>query len=321
MKLDELAKQYFTDPLNTFTYSLSSPFLDGSFISIRDPYSRITKDFKHNLLRHSSGFLAETQMAKSLKISESNLSLIDWNNFSRTYKKQTKSMQSFITKSIYNQLPTIRRQFKWGKASNDTCPLCNGKTENETHLFQCTHSYLQQFRRKQLKLLRDELTVLQTSPFLQRHIMRIILQWSNGFTVKPIPINNHEKEACQAINDQIKVGVGNMMKGILVWRLSTVQQTFYLSIRNFQSKGETWSKKLIQLFFQISHAIWCTRCDKVSESANVSYEDRIRQECSTMMIKLRQSPTSLPVQFRHLLNRKPHFTKTATTRALTSWLN
>ena len=50
-----------------------------------------------------------------------------------------------------------------------------------------------------------------------------------------------------------------------------------------------------------------------------TYEQSIRNRCKSLLLQLARNPHQLPVDSRHLLKRKPNFTKTATLRALQSW--
>ena len=320
VKMDTLAKKYFTSPTNAPQYSLDSAFLYGSSVSFSDPYSRISSKYRHNLIRHTTGSLAEQHMSKTLQIRESQLNLIDWDCFSKSYCSMSNSMRSFITKSIYKHLPTIQRQYKWKQTTSPTCPLCKKEPDDEDHILRCTNTVMTTYRRTKLQALRDDLSALGTDPLLQRHILRIILQWTNGFQVSlcdtSTPCETHS-----AINDQITIGVGNLLRGILVWRMATAQNTYFRSQRNFKSQGNTWARSVTKLLFTFSHDIWCHRCTHLADNANVSYEDRLRNSCNTMLINLKKNPTSLPLTFRHLLDRKQNFTTTATSRSLTSWLN
>ena len=51
-----------------------------------------------------------------------------------------------------------------------------------------------------------------------------------------------------------------------------------------------------------------------------TYEAQIRKDCKSLLFSLSNKPTMLPVRFRHLLDKPPHFTTNATPRALQSWL-
>ena len=319
VQMDELAKKYFQEPINAPAYHVHSPTLPGEIISIFDAHSKIVKSFTFNLTRHSTGLLAEDQLAKSLKIPPYRLSLLHWDIFSRLHSRQPKHIKSFLTKSIHRHLPIMKRQKTWKLIDCDTCPLCETSQENENHLFQCPHAEIQTFRRQKLKDLQDELTSIGTDPFIQRHLLRLILQFTNRFPVTPIQECTGNPEAVLGINEQIKLGIGNLLRGILAWRLGDAQQIYYRSKNNFQSTGDSWTRKLTQFFFSCSHAIWTNRCDKIASTTEMSYEDSTRHQCSSLLFRLTRNPHQLPVNDRHLIHRKSSFTKTASIRALTSW--
>ena len=318
--MDKLAKQYFTDPVDAPPYSIQSQFLYGSSVSITDSHSRIVSRFPTNLKRHRTGMIAEQQLAKALRIHTNQLSLLDWETFPRMHSRQPKHIKSFLTKSIYHHLPTMVRQHRWGISSTKLCPICSQCDESSDHLFQCTHPSIQKFRRNRLAAFRDELSQLDTDPFLIRHLMRIILQWTNKFPVTTIPLADENIDSIVAINEQIRIGVNNMIRGVIGWRLGSVQQNYFRSKQNFKSTGDAWVRKLTQFFFTFSHDIWKYRCDKVSESTESTYEAQIRKDCDSLLFTLSKNPTSLPVKYRYLLHRPSHFTSKATTRALQSWL-
>ena len=62
-------------------------------------------------------------------------------------------------------------------------------------------------------------------------------------------------EAQTAINEQFQIGIGNFLRGIIVWRLAHAQQKYYSEQRNFRSNAETWARKLTSFLFKSSHAI------------------------------------------------------------------
>ena len=319
VKMDKKAKEFFSSPNDTPQYSTHYPSLPGEAVSISDPHSRIVKNFGSNLRRHAIGNLAENHLAKALNIPQYRLSLLDWSNFAKSHSSQTKTIKSFITKSIYKHLPTCSRQKRWKQIQSSLCPLCSQQEESPNHLFQCTAPCITSYRRKHIKAIRDELTSVGTDPYIQRHLMRMILQFTNGFTVSPILHCSDNPESVLALNEQLKVGIDNFMRGVVVWRLGYAQEKFFRSNGNFKSKGDTWSKNLISFMFKTSHSIWTERCTKIAETTDATYEQGIRNQCQSLLIQLSKHPHRLPVDSRHLLKRKPVFTKTSTLRALQSW--
>ena len=320
VQMDSLAKKFFTHPENTPQYSVHSPFLYGSIVSISDHHSRIVSYFRKNLKRHSTGHQAEKQMAKALQIQTSKLHLIDWTNFSTTHRNQPKHLRSFLTKSIYHHLPTMSRQYTWKQVSSSLCPLCKSCEESPDHLFRCTHPPVQTFRRKKIQVLRDELNNLGTDPFLIRHILRVILQWTNQFDVPHIQQTTQQLEAQTAINEQLIIGIGNFLRGIIVWRLAHAQQQYFRQQKNFQSKADTWARKLTGFLFHFSHDIWTHRCTLVADNTDLSYEAQIRQKCRSLLVTLSTNPNQLPHSYRYLLGKKSHFHDKAHPRAIQSWL-
>ena len=321
VKMDTHAKLFFTQPTLSSEYALRYDPSPASIVNISDPHSHIVKSFTYNLVRFSKGNAAEAQLAKALCIPQYRLNLLDWDTINKVYTCHLKNLQSFITKSIYRQLPTMHRQKKWNQSQSDKCPLCSQEKECADHLFQCTECKQQESRRKLLRNFRDELCQLGTDPFLQRHLMRILLQFTNKFPVSPISTCDDNPESVLAINEQIKLGPGNFCRGILVWRLSKAQSLYYRSQNNFSAKGETWARKVSVFLIQFSLSIWKQRCETLADSTDQTYEQSVRKQCKTFLIQLSKNPNQLPVTHRHLLKRKPEFTAVSTTRALTSWLN
>ena len=319
VKMDTKAKEFFTSPQDTPKYSTTYPSLPGEAVSISDPHSRIVKNFSYNIRRHAIGYKAEKHLAKALNIPQYRLSLLDWKNFSSAHSRQPRNIKTFVTKSIYKHLPTCTRQKRWKQIESDLCTLCSEHEESPNHLFQCSAPCIQSYRRKQIKALRDELTSLGTDPYLQRHLMRMILQFTNGFEVTPILHCTENPESVLALNEQVKIGIDNFLRGTIVWRLGCAQEAFFRSQGNYKSTGDTWAKKLISYLFRTSHMIWTERCTQVAALTDSTFEHQTRNQCQTLLIQLSHNPQRLPVDSRHLLKRKPHFTKTSTLRALQSW--
>ena len=69
---------------------------------------------------------------------------------------------------------------------------------------------------EQIKSIRNELSTLGTDPFLQRYLLCMILQFTNGFSGSRIETCDDNFEAVvMALNDQIKIGIGNLLQGLV----------------------------------------------------------------------------------------------------------
>ena len=74
--------------------------------------------------------------------------------------------------------------------------------------------------------MKKELRRIQTAPLLSNHIMRALHQFHNNFPVSIIPVNTTtdgiEKLHLTSINNQMKMGVDNLLSGALTTYLSDI---------------------------------------------------------------------------------------------------
>ena len=110
----------------------------------------------------------------------------------------------------------MTRKKRWNRAQSDLCPLCKQKTENNLHVFQCTHSLINLHRSKCLTHSRTSLQRYKTSPLSINHVCRILHQVCGGFPVSKLDVNSdtesdQNRSLSQAIDIQIeKLGLKNI---------------------------------------------------------------------------------------------------------------
>ena len=180
-------------------------------------------------------------------------------------------------------------------------------------------------RRQQLRTLKSELHWLQTSPFLVKHIMRSLAQWIMGVPVPYIDLNDvpdqHNKNMAKAFNIQIRLGISNMVRGLLANELKNQQSVYYsLLEKKEHGDGSMWPRKVILLMLTFTQACWKFRCEAVHTITESNAENRLRSECETLYFQLKTDTSSLPFQYSHFLNRHNQFFKTAPIPNLWSWL-
>ena len=134
------------------------------------------------------------------------------------------------------------------------------------------------------------------------------------------PSDETQQELSEAFNSQNLLGISYFIRGFISWKFAKIQQNHYSALSLTSCSGDNWAKKFILALISFSQNIWKFRCDLVASSTSASYEQSTRNECETLILTLRQNPTSLPTSYRFLLQKKPEFTKTATLRSLQSWL-
>ena len=324
IKMDEHAKKYFSTPENTPRWKLITPFLIHSNISFRSKYTRISNNYNSNVLQLYTGSRAEVQLKKKLRLPDETMERVDWNNIRMFFRNKKGYDRYKLVKCVHRQWPVMKRSHEWNESRSPNCPLCETKIESCDHVLQCPSNETRNLVKEELKEIHAKLVELQTRPILIKHILRIVRQWIFSFPIPLIKLSHvrdDEIEAAHAINDQILIGVENFVRGILSWRLGTVQAQFYASIpKKLHGDGKLWTRKVMNIMLSMTMSIWKNRCNIVNEKLQLSQEDRLRQNCTNMHFELQKRKNDLQPMHRHLLERDMKYFRRARVPALKSWV-
>ena len=108
---------------------------------------------------------------------------------------------------------------------------------------------------------------------------------------------------------------------MIAWKIGKVQKTFYDSIsKKLNGNGEMWTRRVMDYLLAMTHTIWKERCEIVNTTLNLSYEARLRIQCTTMLIKFKSQKNKFPVMFRNLLEREEKFFNKARLSAIKTWI-
>ena len=322
INLDHHAKLFFTAPSNSPTYDINTPFSPHESVSIRDSYSRITNNFRANLCRMTVGYEAEVQIAHTLGIARSLLQDIDWDVLKKVRSSLSGYQQIQFTKLLHRQLPVMERSFTWKQSTSNICPLCKLKAETIEHIYQCQCLSVISTRKESIKSVKNILIELKTHPVLLRHLLCMLHQFSNEYPIsQPTKqLQESSPDLYDALNSQFQLGVHNMVRGIISWKMAQFQQSHYTSIKVGKLKGTTWSKKLSLGLLTMSRTIWKRRCELVANAQLDTYEARIRHNCENLQHQLQTDPHLLPQSLQYLARKHSTFFHTKKTRVLQSWL-
>ena len=324
VKMDALAKQYFDEPINAPIRSNHTPFLQRDTVSYCSQYDRITANFQELLLQQYHGSNAEQQFKKTFSLNNSTLLLIDWNSF-YSFIRSKKGQERFsLVKCIHKQWPVMKRQHLFQEADSPFCCLCSHEIETCDHVLQCSNLHSKLYRKQSIKSLKSSLYELQTDPFIVKHLIRMILQWSDGFDVSRIPtvsVQSNEVSKSEAINSQVQLGVPNLLRGLLSWKLHESQQTYYRTLpKKVNGDGSMWPKKVISMMVGLTMGCWKYRCEVLHSTFENTYEGRLRQKCKNFLHDLKRDNSSLHHKYHHLLERNKQYFDNVRISTLDSWM-
>ena len=135
---------------------------------------------------------------------------------------------------------------------------------------------------KALNQLREDLRNLDTDPLILKHLIRIIIQQTQGFEIKMFNTTTTSTENMDVIkvliacNEQQKIGNWNLLKGILTIEFKYCQAEYWKQkgrVRNV----DNWMRNVIKALHVFSVTIWKERSAYVTEVEKINQETRLRQ--------------------------------------------
>ena len=322
--MDKLAKSYFTSPINSPPQSNKTPVFIQDKLSIKSMYDVITSRFATNIVQQHIGTNAEIQFQKTFCITHQDLLEIDWTSFKYFMRSKRGQERFHLVKCIHKQWPVMYRNHIWKQSPSPMCTLCSDSVETCDHVMMCKNTQMILHRKQALRTLKSSLYELQTYPLIVKQIMRILHQWINSF---PTPYMNldhlrgFDLEVAEAMNSQIKLGVTNMVRGIIPWKLQECQRKYYSTIpKKENGDGSIWSRRVIALFLQFSMSCWKYRCELFHFNNVNTAEKNLRYECTQLLYSLSRDKNRLHPNYWHLLSRKNAYFENARISNLQSWL-
>ena len=173
VQCDRKASEYYQHRDLILESKTMIPHLQAQKISLRNPFTRITTDYRAAIIQYKVGHAAESQCSRTWKIQTSFLTHINWTAL-RQVLRSTRGRKRFAyIKAIHTQWPTMEREFKWGRSLTNICPHCS-QLEDTIHVFQCKNIIVKANRIEALTKLKKSLQRLKTHPTIFNHMNRII---------------------------------------------------------------------------------------------------------------------------------------------------
>jgi len=219
--MNALASQQYRHKVNEHDELM--PHLPAQKVSLVVHGNRLSHDIANEFIRVRRDYPGETAALRSWNINKKYGSLIDWTALESNSKKWKKREHGPAVKCIHRQWDTSARKKDWGQSKDDRCPICSNERETCDHVLQCEEKIIFEARKIFLRELKEELRSLGTKPILLRWLMILTYQFIGKFETKVPPKVNGYKKIRRAIQSQLKLGTGNMLRGIISFKWGEIQ--------------------------------------------------------------------------------------------------
>ena len=217
----------------------------------------ITRKVRHTLREIFAVQRTRTHIKLRESWSEATLQMVDWEAHGRAVSN-TRETKTFITKLIYDLLPTGKRVYRYKKYYDHHCPSCEAEEEDRDHLWQCQCAKREQWRTQFLISLRHKCTSAETSPVLTSLLVGGI---RSAFDNTAFQVEGSEEiQALAAAQDHL--GWHQVLLGRFSLKWSEMQLA-YLQQRGKEvtkyNHGTTWLCQLIHHIWKDLKKLWTLR--------------------------------------------------------------
>ena len=313
VQCDRKASEYYHNRDLLLESNTMIPHLQAQQISLRNPFTRITTDYRAAIIQYKVGHSAEIQCSRTWKIHESALPYINWTAL-RQVLRSTRGRKRFAyIKAIHNQWPTMEREYKWGRSLTNICPHC-AQLETTSHVFQCKNILIKANRTEALANLKRSFQQSKTHPAILNHIYRIIIQICNGFNVSDTnPSENNTEDTnmiLSAFLNQKKLGYRNILFGILSKDITNEQKKYYKQ-QAFGKRynAEMWSKQTIRSVLEFIINLWNFRCSKYHSDDIATPTQQIRQKAISILHLIQDDTNLIPAKYTNIRKQKTNALK------------
>ena len=245
---------------------------------------------------------------------------IRWNAIRLTLRDSPKTDQTL--KAIHSQWQTKYICKRWKMTQDALCPVCHDADETWEHVLQCNNVHMHRVRNESILKLNQDLSILKTHPYLQKHIIDIVQAWIDK---QPIPYINQTNDPTKikihhAQIKQENIGYHLMMKGLITKEWGDLQELDYDDNKLPAKYNKIrWEKKLISNLQTMMVNMWAERC-KIVHADNIETNDiRYRQKAWEFLCEIKNKKWKISHDCDHLLERDEWFFKSANLLNVQNW--
>jgi hypothetical protein len=212
-KLNKIADELARDQMHTMKCPHTVVQSPLCILKINEVY--ITRDTQKSILEVASKAPIQQFLRDKYDWGSGTFDLVNWDLQAKILATYDKNDQQRILKFVHEWLPTNHRLFREVQSTTARCPLCYFRTEDNMHLFSCTHP-------KQVSTKQELLHQLNTSkiednlkPLLTSAIKSAILDpnWQPESSIV-------SKGLRKGVNEQNRIGWQQILRGRFAKSLS-----------------------------------------------------------------------------------------------------
>lgn len=148
-------------------------------------------------------------------------------------------------------------------------------------------------------------------------------QYCSGYPITEAPSKENKPDLSLliAFNQQLRLGITNLLRGMILRKIVSLQQSYISTYRVKTNNVVSWGRNLIKSLHQFNTSIWNYRCDVAHKASRTIMEKHTRHQARKLLQYLQRDPhNKLPYEKRSLLHKPLSFFSTTTLQNIQSWV-
>ena len=203
------------------------------------------------------GIIFEYWVDKRKRISEQAIDMIDWDTQGKAMRLCSIHQRHWVSKFVSGWCATGKTMRRRGERVTASCPRCNHKNEDATHILTCRATSAVLEWDESTVRMKEWLDSHNSCPDLSKLIVATMQGWKAKAPIEYTPEYDFDGME-RLINCQSKIGWRSFWDGCLSHEWGAIQQT-YLTWTKSKQTGKRWVAGLIRQLWEVEKAAWLHR--------------------------------------------------------------
>jgi len=297
--MDKKAKEFLTSPPTSLIPNRHPGMFFSQTLGLFLEGTLITGNIRNQISLHHYGDKVEKRIQQSLRITDSEMQIIEWEGVEIAYRNLPKNEKISRMKVIHKYLPRRSLLYSRDESVSNACIRCNNTPETFRHVFQCPCRQNSSNHRQSLARLRQNLRKAKTHILVINAIAKLVSDFHhdrNSPYSQPLLGDIAKIRAISQVYDQQRrIGKDALIRGFIVINWMLVQN-MCAGKEKLEHKDLGWMKKVIRSLWTYSYKMWVGRCKQVHESKKGDTDNMNHQEllyCIRQSLKIPREELSI----------------------------